>query len=236
MAESRKFTDIRSGEVSLEVEKYMGGSSGVSQHNRPQSWDFCYEHFLDKDRVISDRQASCMQLGYYLASWGMLRGGGYLFKKTNARHYLGVISVFEQYEDEIRGITPDQFGNRDVQELLVALYNDLADQLLPEGGRHITLVTKTMMGLWGVFPSLDRYFMNTFNGFAKSAGQKRVFSSFTTSTVDFIGEFYEAHRDEINGLAAGYRTVNFDTGLASDHEYPLVKIIDIYGFNAAFSR
>lgn len=235
MVQPRNLSDLRPGEISQAVEKYMGGSSGISQYSRPQSWDFCYEHFLDMNRAISDREASCMQLGYYLASWGMLRGGSYLFKKTNARHYLNVISVAEEYENEVRQVTPDQFSSHHVQDLLVSLYNDLAAQLLPEGGRGITLVTKTIMGIWGVFPSLDRYFMNTFNGFAKSAGQRRLFSRFTTNTIEFLGEFYETHRDELDGLAGEYRTVNFQTGQASEHKYPVAKIIDIYGFNAAFN-
>lgn len=165
----------------------------------------------------------------------MLRGGGYLFKETNARHYLSVIRLVEDYENEIRGITPSQFGDQQTQELLVSLFMDLAAQLLPDGGRRITLVTKTMMGVWGVFPSLDRYFINTFKGFAKSAGQRGVFSKFSTSTVEFLGEFYDAHREEIDRLAAGYRTVSFNSGQASAHKYPAAKIIDIYGFNAAFN-
>lgn len=73
----------------------MGGPEGVGTHARVLSWDFCFEHFADLERVRGDRQASCMQLGYYLARWGMLRGSSYLFKNTNARHYLQALDVIE---------------------------------------------------------------------------------------------------------------------------------------------
>lgn len=137
MEDLRKFTGLRPGELSLVVEKYMGGPSGIALHPRSQSWDFCYEHFLDLERVVSDRQASCMQLGYYLASWGMLRGGGYLFRKTNARHYLNTLRVIENYDAEVRAITPSQFGEQHIQDLLLDVYEDLK-AALSTGGRPIT--------------------------------------------------------------------------------------------------
>ena len=235
MVESNASFGLDPGTISGVVEQYMGGSTGVCLYDRPQSWDFCYNHFLDLERVIADRQASAMQLGYYLASWGMLRGSGYLFRKTNARHYLDVIRVVEEYDDAVRGITPARFGETEVQRLLTSLYQDLGSRLLPEGGRRITLVTKTLMGVWGVFPSLDGYFTSTFNELAQSSGRRKLFSRFTENTIEFTGEFYAAHRDELEGLAAGYQTVDFYTGEASNHPYPVAKIIDIYGFNAAFS-
>lgn len=225
MVEVRKSIGDGPDAVSRVVEQYMGGPNGVCAYDRPRSWDFCYNYFSDLYQVTADRQASSMQLGYYLASWGMLRGSGCLFKKTNAWHYLGVLDVVEEYDEDMRGITPERSGEAEVQKLLVSLYKELAAQLLPEGGRRITLVTKTMMGIWGVFPSLDRYFVNTFKDLAKSSGHSRVFSSFTGDTIDFIGEFYAAHRDELDDLAAGYRTVDFYTGEASNHQYPAAKIV-----------
>lgn len=209
---------------------------GVGSHARVLSWDFCFEHFADLERVRGDRQASCMQLGYYLASWGMLRGSSYLFKNTNARHYLQALDVIERYTPEMSGLTPAQFGEQRTQELLVSVYQELGAALLPEGGRRITLVTKTMMGVWGVFPSLDSYFMQTFSAIAKAAGRRTVFSQFGENTVELIGEFYETHQREIDGLATAYPTVDFASGLPSGRSIPAAKVIDIYGFGAAYYR
>lgn len=228
--------DPAEGRISSVVESFMGGSGGVGSHSRVLSWDFCFEHFADLERVRRDRQASCMQLGYYLASWGMLRGSSYLFKNTNARHYLQALDVIERYTPEMDELTPAYFGEQRSQELLVSVFQELAAALLPEGGRQITLVTKTMMGVWGVFPSLDSYFMNTFGAIAKERDKGRVFSKFGVNTVELIGEFYDTHQREIDVLAAAYQTVDFTSGLPSGRSIPAAKVIDIYGFGAAYYR
>lgn len=177
-----------------------------------------------------------MQLGYYLASWGMLRGSSYLFKNTNARHYLQALDVIERYSSEMREFTPAGFGTQQNQELLVSAYQELGDALLSEGGRRITLVTKTMMGVWGVFPSLDSYFVQTFGAIAKERNKSNLFSKFSAETVELIGEFYDTHQKEIDRLAASHQTVDFVSGLPSGRSIPAAKVIDIYGFGAAYYR
>ena len=56
---------------------------------RYASFDYCFNHFqeareagqterlADKDLLLS-----CLQLGFYLASWGMMRGSGDLLQRT----------------------------------------------------------------------------------------------------------------------------------------------------------
>lgn len=228
--------DSETGRISSVVEHFMGGLKGAASHDRVLSWDFCFEHFADLERVRSDRQASCMQLGYYLASWGMLRGSSYLFKNTNARHYLQALDVIERHMSEMRGLTPADFVTQQNQELLVSVYQELGDALLPEGGRRLTLVTKTMMGVWGVFPSLDSYFVQTFRAIAKERKKGNPFSKFSVNTVELIGEFYETHQKEIDRLATAYQTVDFASGLPSGRSIPAAKVIDIYGFGATYYR
>lgn len=235
MSTPQSVPELADGEITSVVGNYMGALHGICQSPRPQSWDFCYEHFSDLDRVLSDRQASCMYLGYYLASWGMLRGSTYLFRSTNARHYLKVIDVMCDYDAELRGVTPERFGERDIQELLVSAYRDIGNALLPDGGARITLVTKILMGIWGVFPSIDTYFLRTFRRLEKDAGRRGGFWRFSAKTVDFVGDFYDVHKQEIDRLASAYQTVDFETGESSGRNLPAAKIIDIYGFNAAFN-
>lgn len=235
MATSQTVPRLADGEITSVVSDYMGTPAGVCQSERPQSWDFCYEHFSDVDRVLSDRQASCMHLGYYLASWGMLRGSTYLFRSTNARHYLKVIDVMCDYDADLRGITPEHYGERETQKLLVSAYQDLGEALLPNGGTRRTLVTKILMGIWGVFPSVDTYFTRTFRKIEQAAGRRGGFWRFSEKTVEFVGEFYGVHKQEIDRLANAYQTVDFETGESTGRNLPAAKIIDIYGFNAAFT-
>jgi hypothetical protein len=216
------------------VNRFMSGAGMVQGEDRARSWDFCYEHFRDTDRVQADLQASCMQLGYYLASWGMLRGSTYLFKNTNARHYLGALKVIAEHDAAMRAITPEKYVEADAQEVLVRVYDELRNALIPRGATHLTLITKTMMGVWGVVPSFDTYFMRTFRGLATPGSERGAMRRFGTDTIELLGEFYGAHRKEIDALAAAHTTVDFRTGATTGRPIPAAKVIDIFGFGKTY--
>lgn len=64
---------------------------------RARSWDFCFDYFQSHPEPTQDMERSCLQLGYYLASWGMLRGSSYLFRSTNLRHYMEAVEIIERH-------------------------------------------------------------------------------------------------------------------------------------------
>ncbi|MFC4637722.1 hypothetical protein [Deinococcus hohokamensis] len=72
----------------------------LSPDARYASFDYCYNYFQDFHErgrhadLTSDahRQLSALQLGFYLASWGMYRGSTQLLQRS-ARHLLPVIDV-----------------------------------------------------------------------------------------------------------------------------------------------
>lgn len=228
--------EFATADITTIVQQFMDDPAVTNGNARALSWDFCFNYFSDLERVKKDREASCMQLGYYLASWGMLRGSTYLFKNTNARHYLQVLDVIERYTPEMHHLHPSTFGEQSSQDLLVATYKELESALLPKGRRGITLVTKVMMGVWGVFPSLDSYFMQTFKPIAESRGKRAGFTRFGVNTVELIGEFYSEHQKEIDRLATTYQTVDFTSGRHTERSIPAAKIIDIYGFGTSYYR
>ena len=92
-----------------------------------------------------------------------------------------------------------------------------------------------MIGVLGCSAALDGYFIETFRKFAKAARRRGVFYRFSEKTVEFVGEFYNFHREEIDNLAAAYQTVAFETGRPTGRRLPAAKVIDIYGFNASFN-
>lgn len=218
------------------VNQFMSGAGMMQGEGRARSWDFCYEHFRDTDRVQSDLQASCMQLGYYLASWGMLRGSTYLFKNTNARHYLGALEVIARHDAAMLSVTPAQYGDAEIQKLLTQVYSDLRSALLPRDATHLTLVTKTMMGVWGVVPSFDLYFMRTFRGLAETRAERGAMRRFGSDTIELLGEFYSEHRNEIGALSTAHTTVDFATGTSTGRSIPAAKVIDVFGFGQSYYR
>ncbi len=79
--------------VEKSINQYLvgrGKSKGRQPYERFSSFDYCYNHFYSFYRdnrvpeLADDRnlQMSCLQLGFYLASWGMLRGSSFLIEKS----------------------------------------------------------------------------------------------------------------------------------------------------------
>ncbi|MCU6480616.1 hypothetical protein [Arthrobacter sp. A2-55] len=226
--------NLEPGAITHAVQRFMGTEDGLFTTDRARSWDFCYEYFRNSQNVAADQQTSCLQLGYYLASWGMLRGSTYLFKNTNARHYIKALEIITNRTDQMQAISPATYGETDTQKFLVETYRLLGDALLPEGGRRITLVTKTMMGVWGVVPSFDKFFMNTFSKVAATPQERIALQKFNEGTVDLLGKFYDAHKNEVHEVASAYTTLDFASGQSTGNNIPTAKVLDIFGFSNAY--
>lgn len=75
-----------------------GKNKGRKPDERYASFDYCYNYFYSffkEDRLselatADNIQVSCFQIGFYLASWGMMRGSSFLLEKS-VRHYKNLI-------------------------------------------------------------------------------------------------------------------------------------------------
>lgn len=179
-------------------------------------------------------ELSCLQLGYYLASWGMLRGSSYLFRETNARHYQPTIEVIERYNPEMAELNDKSMFDIQAQKLILAAYADLQKTILPKGGTARTLVTKIMMGAWGTVPSFDTYFVRGFRSLAEGK-EKSAFNKIGNRSLSLLENFYEQNKMEIDDLARHYKTLDFTTGKFTDRPLTRAKIIDMYGFNLGYA-
>jgi len=75
------------------LNKFLEGNdknNGRKPNERLTSFDYCYNHFYSfykKDKISElaskeNFQTSCLQLGFYLASFGMMRGSTFIRKKA----------------------------------------------------------------------------------------------------------------------------------------------------------
>src|ERR1700754_3443541 len=57
-------------------------------HHRYRSWEHCYRFFRARTpaAIIADKDAAALQLGFYLASWGLYRGSSFLLQHTYTVH------------------------------------------------------------------------------------------------------------------------------------------------------
>src|SRR6266536_362827 len=68
----------------------LGKNRGMQAGERSASFDYCFNYFQsfrEEDKIEnlaepSHMEGSCLQLAFYLASWGMLRGSSFLLEKS----------------------------------------------------------------------------------------------------------------------------------------------------------
>jgi hypothetical protein len=195
--------------------------------DRYTSFDYCFNHFqslrkageLDRLRSGDGLQTGCMQLGFYLASWGMYRGSSKLLGKS-ARYLMPMIQAVAAAEPELWTIDVHSYTDENLARLI-----DFRGKVRKSFDHQIsaTLITKIMLGIFGNVPALDSYF---YRGTARN--------SFDEPTLHWVKSFYDAHRAEVDELRP--MTLDFETGELTERRYTRAKVIDMIGFSAGWHK
>ena len=187
-------------------------------HSRYRSWDHCYGFFREHCRdLLQVEDAAALQLGFYLASWGMYRGSGFLFKYAYTVH-----------KPVIRALASSQFsklwqrdiGTQDNDIELAATIMELVESVSDayrQLGEEPTdrLVTKVLLGTVGCLPARDRFFEKGFKA------QGFCYGSLNCHFVDRILRFVIDNRPELAELQPKILDLG---GLP----YPLMKLVDMH--------
>src|SRR3989344_3197489 len=103
----------------------QGKNKGRKADERYASFDFCYNHFYSfyKNNRLSELaneknlQTSCLQIGFYLASWGMLRGSSFLLEKS-IRNYKNLIVTISKMNPRLWKIDVENYSEENISLLL----------------------------------------------------------------------------------------------------------------------
>lgn len=227
---------VAPGSIQKAVEDFLGAQDPRSpSRRRERSWDLCFSHFQEHERPTEVLETSCLHLGYYLASWGMLRGSSFLFRGTNLLHHQRVIEVIEEHGEHLCGwdvpayLDPKQYDRFD------AAWEDLGKALLPEGGTRLTLISKVMMGVWGCVPSFDTYFRSTFKDLGETRAERGAFNRAGRDTLRLLHQVWVEHADEIDRVRERYPVWDFVSAGPTERLMTRAKVLDIYGFQTAWS-
>ena len=186
-------------------------------HHRYRSWEHCYGFFRDHRqdlRAVEDTAA--LQLGFYLASWGMYRGSSFLLQHVYTAHVPVVRAVAaSQFSALWQRDVGANDGDTDLAPTILALARSVTAAYEPFGTATDTLATKVILGTIGCLPACDRFFIK---GFRTEGFQ---FSYLNAHFVDRILHYCIAHRLE---LAEQQATITARGGL----EYPLMKLVDMH--------
>lgn len=208
--------------ISNNISNYLNDRSPVKRY---ASFDYCYNYFrnfYEHDNIEAiaspaNVQLSCLQLGFYLASWGMFRGSSFLLQKS-AKHFEQLLSVIAKMPKLCWEIDLDTYSDARIS-LLLEIYKHIFGSL-GENDEYAstTLVTKIMLGVFGNVPALD-------DNFCKGFGFSKYFSK---SFLQKIADFYQTNSAEFD--LHRIKTIDFSTGMETDRYYTKAKLIDMVGF------
>ena len=210
------------------IQAYYRGMSGA--HHRYRSWEHCYRYFRRStpEAIAIDRDHAALQLGFYLASWGMYRGSSFLLQHAYTVH-LGVIDKLVAPRFSV--LWEQEFGAGDSDLNLVPIIleaiADIRDAYRPytpsakSRQASDTLVTKIILGTLGCLPACDRFFIDGF----MSAGFS--YSYLNAKLVERVLHFC---RDNLHELREEQGRIARLGGI----RYPLMKLVDMYFWQIGF--
>jgi hypothetical protein len=202
----------------------QGKNKGRRPDERYASFDYCFNYFQSfrKDGKMKnlsssrDFELSCLHLGFYLASWGMLRGSSFLLEKS-LKHYRPLIEGIAAFDPAIWEIDVEDYGRDSAIDLLFGCRDMIAESLGEKNRVSDTLVTKIMLGVFGNVPAFDTQFKKGFG-----------VSTFGKKSLRKIFGFYQANRVAIDSYKI--HTFDFISGQETSVRYTHAKIIDMIGF------
>ena len=196
--------------------------------DRCTSFDYCYNYFqsfrenndLGKLSEPSQIQVSCLQLAFYLASWGMLRGRSFLLEKS-VKFYAPMINKIVDFNKTIWEIDADCYTDTNI-EIILDCRNMIRETIRKgDRGPTDTLVTKIMLGVFGNVPAFDTFFIRGFKKCGFGAG------SLNKKSLKWIRDFYQSNKDAIDEFDIA--TLDFASGKGTSRKYTKAKLIDMIG-------
>jgi hypothetical protein len=205
--------------ISQNISKYVGSGQRKAT-GQEASFDFCFNFFqsfrkknnIEAIAASENIEFGCLQLGFYLASWGMFRNSP--MRKGSSKLYQRLIENLVGFDRAIWNIDVSDYRDAAKVSLLLECGSMIGTSL-----EHFsdTLKTKVMLAVFGNVPAFDTYFCPGLG-----------VSTFCPKSLKRIGEFYDANKTEIDSYQIS--TLDFLTGQPTGLLYPRAKIIDMIGY------
>ena len=200
-----------------------GKNRGKKPDERYASFDFCYNYFYSfyKEKRLPELannenlQTSCLQLGFYLASWGMMRGSSFLLEKS-VRNFRELITCISKMDSRLWEIDVDNYNDGNIS-ILLDCKQQIINSLGEENNPSDTLITKIMLGVFANVPAFDTYFRKSLKVY-----------SFNKKSLLKIKDFYEDNKSVFDSYQI--HTFDFLSSKETDIVYTKAKLIDMCGF------
>lgn len=194
------------------------------ENGRYRSWEYCYYNFYKARRnKTADIDYLCLQLAFYLASWGMYRGSSFLLQKDYKIHIPVVMELLQDKYDVLFGMEIEHYFDEDNQRILqelndyISRYYDKIRRTVKtdeiKSGLSATLVTKVLMGTMGCVPAYDRYFISGVKN------QRVATGNYNMKSILSLATFYKENYEQLEEVRK--------TFIVNDILYPQMKLIDM---------
>ena len=203
-------------DIEANIKTYLGARKATERYS---SFDYCFNHFQAHRERAADlgspdgMELSCLHLGFYLASWGMLRGSSVLLRRS-IKHFQPLIETIADCPEDTWTVDAHAY-TPDAIDLLLRTGGQIRTAL-PEGASDI-LVTKIMLGVFGNVPAFDTYFKKGFGVW-----------TFGAKSLRKVAEFYDSHAEVIESHRVP--TLDFANGEETSVRYTRAKVIDMVFF------
>lgn len=210
------------------------------EDSRYKSWEHCFSFFntelysyIGKEIPPQLLDHASLHLGFYLASWGMMRGSTFLLQSDYKVHNSLIKDVLlnkdyaQLWNFDFSNPSPKQIDEylymlldkKDgIKAKIIASYSNLKNSQGKISEASDTLITKILMGTLGCTPAYDRYFMD---GLAYTQvngnGNIQFIQKLGNDSLKSLIEFIKQNIDELYSLNKSLHI-----------QYPLMKLVDMY--------
>lgn len=212
--------------VEKSINQFLAGegkNKGRQPEERYASFDYCYNYFYSfyKQNGLHELangenlQMSCLHLGFYLASWGMMRGSSFLLEKSIG-NYKNLIKVISEMDPKLWEIDVNNYNEENI-ELLLNCKKQIFEAFGKDYKPTDTLITKIMLGVFANIPAFDQYVRKSLK--VNELNEKSIWK---------IKDFYEGNKKEIDSFEI--KTFDFLTCNETNIVYTRAKLVDMCGF------
>ncbi len=209
-----------------EIEEFYNQLLEDKDGHRYRSWEHCFNAFNNTDLP---NDILSLHLGFYLASWGMYRGSSGLLWKDYTIHLKAVEIIKNQPELKVTpsNLYPEISSIFSCSNELKQYYSSLVyfnNKKHKNISATDTLLTKILLGVYGVIPAFDRYFL-------LGTKSELNISSFSKKNIEKLYEYARepAHKKDIVSCQS---FIKKNSGIW----YPPMKILDMYFWQIGFKK
>jgi hypothetical protein len=205
-----------------------------TRHPRLKAWEYLwvYRKTTDDTRELVDKgriELTALQLGFYLANWGMFRGSGHLLYKNYEFFCELSILIFNKiplkfpdfYKREFLQYADNESAVREFDEVTEFMQNNLDISMTD------TLWSKILLGVWGQCPAYDDYFLSGLKEYLRKEGGSVKFTEYTKLSGGALKKLAKLCKENNwDKPDVNYLTTVLSTD-RKEQVYPLAKIIDM---------